>query len=138
MLGTGPRVGEVTGLRWCDVDFDKNVININHTLVNYSKGTGKGNTFIVNPPKTKAGVRTIPMFPEVREAFLMEKKYQEEFKIKCTTSVGGYTDFVFENRFGKNYHQGALNKAIKRIMRVTESHKQETFNNVNSFFQGLI
>ena len=117
MLGTGLRVGEVTGLRWCDVDFDKNVININHTLVNYSKGKGKGNVFAVNPPKTKAGIRTIPMFPEVREAFLAEKKYQEEFEIECATNVGGYTDFIFVNRFGENQHQGTLNKAIKRIIR---------------------
>ncbi len=56
MLGTGMRVGEVTGLRWQDIDFDKNIISVNHTLVNYSRGKGKGNVFAVNPPKTKSGV----------------------------------------------------------------------------------
>ena len=29
------RVGEITGLRWEDVDFDNNIIHINHTLVYY-------------------------------------------------------------------------------------------------------
>ena len=36
MIGTGLRVGEVTGLRWCDIDLDKGIIDINHTLVYYS------------------------------------------------------------------------------------------------------
>ena len=31
MLGTGMRVGETVGLRWCDVDFEAKYININHT-----------------------------------------------------------------------------------------------------------
>ena len=35
MLGTGLRVGEAVGLRWCDVDFDANYIDVNHTLVYY-------------------------------------------------------------------------------------------------------
>ena len=32
LLGTGMRVGELTGLRWCDVDFQKREIDINHAL----------------------------------------------------------------------------------------------------------
>lgn len=36
MLGTGLRVGEVTGLRWSDIDLDNGVIDVNHTLVYYS------------------------------------------------------------------------------------------------------
>ncbi len=117
MLGTGMRVGEVTGLRWCDVDFDKNTISVNHTLVNYSQGNGKGNVFAVNPPKTKSGIRTIPMLPEVRQALLQEKQYQEDFEITCKARINGYTDFIFVNRFGEPQHQGTLNKAIKRIIR---------------------
>lgn len=117
MLGTGMRVGEVTGLRWCDIDFEKNTVSVNHTLVNYSQGKGKGNIFAVNPPKTRSGVRTIPMLPEVRQAFLQEKQYQEDFGIKCKARVSGYTDFIFVNRFGEPQHQGTLNKAIKRIIR---------------------
>ena len=37
-LGTGMRVSELTGLRWCDIDFQKLEIDINHTLVYYNKG----------------------------------------------------------------------------------------------------
>ena len=68
------RVGEVTGLRWCDIDLEKEKIDINHTLVYYDKGQNKGLSFAVNTPKTKSGRRVIDMLPQVKEAFLQEKK----------------------------------------------------------------
>ena len=36
MLNTGMRVGEITGLRWRDVDFNTGLISVNHTLVYYN------------------------------------------------------------------------------------------------------
>lgn len=117
MLWTGMRVGETVGLRWEDVDFENNVININHTLVFYSKREKNGCVFAINTPKTQAGNRVIPMLPIVRQAFLREKELQEELEIKCTAIIDGYTDFIFINRFGGVQHQGTLNKALTRIIR---------------------
>ena len=117
MLGTGMRVGEITGLRWCDVDFENETISVNHTLVYYSRRDDHGCIFSVNTPKTKAGERTIPMLEFVKDAFLMEKKYQEEVGLQCKSMVDSYTDFIFINRFGDVQHQGTLNKAIRRIIR---------------------
>ncbi len=117
LLWTGMRVGEITGLRWCDIDLDNETISINHTLVYFSKGKSQGCSFAVNTPKTEAGKRIIPMLPKVKEAFLMEKQFQEEIGLKCTASVDGYTDFIFINRFGGVQHQGTLNKALRRIIR---------------------
>ena len=116
MLGTGLRVGEVTGLRWCDVDFEEETINVNHTLVYYKKGDD-GCVFEVNSPKTISSGRIIPMLPKVKEALLLEKKYQEELGIKCNVRIGLHTDFIFINRFGGVQHQGTLNKALRRIIR---------------------
>lgn len=117
MLGTGMRVGETVGLRWCDIYLEEGYIDVNHTLVYYSKGTGLGCKFAINTPKTKAGVRQIPMMDFVKEALLIEKKYQEENGLSCKASVDCYTDFIFINRFGDVQHQGTLNKAIRRITR---------------------
>ncbi len=117
MLGTGMRVGEIVGLRWCDIDFDDNMINVNHTLVYYNKGDGDGCSFAVNTPKTKAGERMIPMLEAVRAAFEQEREYQREVGLSCVAEVDGYTDFVFINRFGEVQHQGTLNKAIRCIIR---------------------
>lgn len=117
LLWTGMRVGEITGLRWCDIDFENESIEINHTLVYFSKGKSQGCKFAINTPKTKAGERIIPMLPKVKEALLLEKEFQEELGLKCNVSVDGYTDFIFINRFGGVQHQGTLNKALRRIIR---------------------
>ena len=120
MLGTGLRVGEVTGLRWCDIDLDEGIIDVNHNLVYYShrqEGYKKGVYFNVNTPKTQAGIRKVPMLDFVREAFLEEKDYQERCGICCNVTIDGYTDFIFVNRFGEAQHQGTINKAIYRIIR---------------------
>ena len=120
MLGTGMRVGEVTGLRWCDIDLENGVIDINHTLVYYCHRHEvelNGCYFNINTPKTKASNRKIPMIESVKEAFLMEKANQEKTGIKCSAVIDGYSDFIFVNRNGKTQHQGTLNKAIRRIIR---------------------
>lgn len=120
MLGTGMRVGEITGLRWCDIDIDNGVIDINHTLVYYCHRHEvelNGCYFNINTPKTKASNRKIPMIESVKEAFLMEKANQEKTGIKCSAVIDGYSDFIFVNRNGKTQHQGTLNKAIRRIIR---------------------
>lgn len=116
MLGTGMRVGETVGLRWCDIDLENETIDINHTLVNYRHAVG-GCYSNVHTPKTKASVRKIPMLGAVKHAFIEEKNRQKEMGIRCLATVDGYTDFIFINRFGDPQHQGTLNKALRRIIR---------------------
>ncbi len=116
MLESGMRVGETVGLRWCDVDLEEGMIDINHTLVYYNHAKN-GCYFSVNTPKTKAGQRKIPMTELVKEAFKQELQYQKESGIRCEVSIDGYTDFIFVNRFGHAQHQGTLNKALRRIIR---------------------
>ena len=120
MLGTGLRVGELTGLRWCDIDLENGVIDVNHTLIYYSHRSAdskQGCYFNINTPKTAASNRQVPMLDFVKEAFIKEKEVQELLDIKCEATIDGYTDFIFVNRFGNVQHQGTLNKAIRRIIR---------------------
>ncbi len=117
MSWTGLRVGELTGLRWSDVDLENDIINVNHTLVYYRQSPELGCRFAINTPKTSAGKRIIPMLPKVKEALLLEKQIQEETGVSCNVTIDGFTDFIFVNRFGDTQHQGTLNKALKRIIR---------------------
>lgn len=117
MIGTGMRVGEICGLRWKDIDLKNGLIDVNHTLVYYNHRDENGCYFSINTPKTKAGRRQIPMTAEVKEAFLMEKKYQNLLGISCSVAVDGYADFIFVNRFGNVQHQCTLNRALRRIIR---------------------
>lgn len=85
MMGTGLRVGEATGLRWCDIDLKERTISVNHTLVNYDHRETEGRKgcyFNCHSPKTEAGKRMVPMIETVREAFLLEREYQKEAELK--------------------------------------------------------
>lgn len=105
MMYTGMRVGEVTGLRWCDIDLEKGFIDVNHTLVYYDhRQTESGCYFNIHTPKTEAGRRQIPMLSKVKEAFVAEKAFQEANGITCKAVIDGYTDFIFVNRFGNVQH----------------------------------
>ena len=126
MLGTGMRAGEVTGLRWKDVDLENGTIDVNHTLVFYNKNHKQ--TYAINTPKTPSSIRTIPMLDSVKEAFLEEKRNQEESGLYCKSIIDGYQDFVFCNRFGEVLNLGVINKALRRIMvdcneKVWEKHE---------------
>lgn len=121
MLGSGLRVGEATGLRWEDIDFENNIISVNHTLVYYNHAEN-GCYFGVNTPKTRAGERTVPMIESVKQSLLQEKAYQRECGIKCNVRIDGFTNFIFVNRFGNAQHQGTLNKALRRIIRDCNQH----------------
>ena len=132
MIGTGLRVGEATGLRWCDVDLENGIIDVNHTLVYYSHSqeTVKSKCYFnVNTPKTTTSNRQVPMMDFVKEAFLLEKANQEALGIKCKVTIDGYSDFIFINNFGKTRMYSKLNQAISRIVQVCND--EELLKNEN-------
>lgn len=123
LLGTGCRIGEVIGLRWKDVDYEKGMISINHSVTYYPRSDKSyACEFQVSLPKTDAGIRTVPMMEEVRDAFLEEKAMQKESGIKNEVELDGMSGFIFCNRFGNLHNPQAINRAIKRI---TENHNSE-------------
>lgn len=81
LLGTGCRIGEICGLRWQDVDMENRVIDINHSMTYFRRGKEAPYTFEFKfePPKTKAGVRTIPMLDDVYN--VLKELYDDQKKI---------------------------------------------------------
>ena len=119
LIGTGLRIGELTGLRWCDVDLEKGIIDVNHTLVYYAHRDEGGlarNYYTINTPKTQNSCRQVPIMDFVKEAFLMEKEYQEKHHLECKAVIDGYTDFVFLNKYGNVRLNSILNRTIKKII----------------------
>lgn len=110
-FGTGCRIGEIIGLQWSDCDFKAGIITISRAASYYSHG---GCSWEIHQPKTSAGVRTIPMLSEVREALLAERKHQKECRIE-QPEIGGCNDFVFLTIKNKPHTSSGINKAIERI-----------------------
>lgn len=124
LLGTGCRISEFVGLRWCDIDWDNNTISINHNLI-YRKHTDGKCRFSISTTKTEAGTRTIPMLPEVRQALQDERARQRELGEKCSVVIDGYTDFIFFNRFGNPHQPAAINREIGRIILAYNAQEME-------------
>lgn len=113
-LGTGVRCGEAIGLQWKNVDFENGLITIDHQLVYHIMPDGKCK-WTYSLPKTKAGIRTIPMFPPVREMLEREFEWQQKHGFN-SFSIDGEDGFVFMGRFGGVLSRVSINRAIKRIV----------------------
>lgn len=117
LIGTGLRVGELGGLTWKDIDLEKGMIRVDHALVYFSGKRNKDQKrYYMAKPKTEAGIRSVPIVKEVREALEENKRYLQENGIISTCEIDGYRDFVFLNRFGRNFIYADLDRALKRII----------------------
>lgn len=123
LLGTGMRIGEALGLRWCDCDFEKNTIAITHTLLYKESEAGTGYEYRISEPKTKAGLRTIPMFADVKNALKREQEKKRQPNHEPFV-VDGYTDFIFLNNNGKVFTPGAVFETIQNI---TSAYNREEY-----------
>ena len=110
LLGTGMRIGEVLGLTWKEIDFDNNRIFVDHALRYIIDETGRHNYHIMKP-KTLAGIRTIPMFNDVRD--VLQKLHNERL---MTSEIEGYSGFVFYNSQRNPYTPGFVFDLINNIV----------------------
>lgn len=122
-LGTGCRMAELTGLTWNDINFDTNIIDINHQMTYHKHMDGKCYFECTSLLKTNDSKRTIPLFPSVREALL------DEYCVNKTIGFskyenGGYSNFVFTTYDGMPYTPSAINEAIERVR--VACNKEET------------
>ena len=91
LLKTGLRISEFCGLTDTDINFDTRLVNVDHQLLKIS------GSYYVDTPKTKSGVRQVPMCTMVCEAFerVLKKRRQA-----APIIVGGYSRFLFLNQKG--------------------------------------
>ncbi len=114
MIGTACRIGEISGLRWEDVDMERRVIRIDHQLV-YKKD-GERTRFIKHMPKTEKGTRDIPMIDSVYNAFKEQKKIQFMLRIPHDVEVEGMKGFVFTSKSGMPLAPNAFNSIFRNIV----------------------
>ncbi|MGX7150240.1 tyrosine-type recombinase/integrase [Enterococcus ureasiticus] len=80
-LYTGMRIGEISGLRWTDIEWNKNIIYVRRTISRIPSTTHVGKTeLVIDLPKTKTSIRAIPLSKNL-------KKY---LQIKRENATGSY------------------------------------------------
>ena len=93
LLKTGLRISELCGLTMADIDFTNEVVVIDHQLLK-SKEQG----YYIETPKTKSGVRNVPLSKETIQAF--HRVIKKRSKIR-SMEIDGHKDFLFVNSKGK-------------------------------------
>lgn len=109
-LYTGMRIGEVLGLQWNDINFDKNSIHVTGTLT-YIRGKGR----IRDLPKSESGDRIIPMVSLVVDALRARRKRQLNMKL-LLGEIYKEQGYVFTCESGEPYWDTAIRVDIKRII----------------------
>ena len=135
LLGTGCRVSEMLGLQWKNVDFEKNIITIDHSLV-YNRSNGQKSSYLYSCTKTKNGIRQIPMFKKVRIA-LMDQMSKQEESGGCKLTIDGEGGFVWENKFGRIYTVPRLNIVFREMVDVYNREERELANNQGHYAKFL-
>lgn len=132
LLGTGLRVSELYGLTRADIDFDRRCIHVRRQLCRTAE-----KPYFVTPPKTKSGIRNVPMTDAVYMALMRVVKARTAPKVELP--VDGHSGFLFLDKSGmpkvamylENYMRGLqarFEKAYgKPVPRITPHVLRHTF-----------
>ena len=93
LFHTGMRISEFCGLILKDIDLKNKTVNIDHQLQRTSK-----REYVIEPTKTNAGTRVIPITDEVAEMF--RSIIEDRPKYKVEKVVAGYSGFLFLDKDG--------------------------------------
>ena len=78
-LYTGMRSGEICAIKWKNIDLEKKEIQVKTTLQRSYKKDGDGTKIIIDTPKTKESIRSIPITNKLYEILKpLKTKYSKE------------------------------------------------------------
>ena len=104
MLFCGMRIGEALGMKWEDVDFTKDEVNVRRHVSGASKSLVKGTHWaeddgpMVTTPKTKRGLRSIPLQAQTKELLELTPEADRHGFIYRTSTGTPFWPNHFRNR----------------------------------------
>lgn len=121
-LSTGLRIGELSGLRWSDIDFEEKTLTVERTYIYLHDVKNHQMRDEFHSPKTKNSFRTIRLLDSTLELLQAHKKKQEEEKSAmgdqwCPVADGENLVFTTKNGGpvrGLNVAE-TLNSYVKKI-----------------------
>lgn len=97
----GLRRGEVVGLKWDAIDFERGTLTVKRTVTSISVD-GKTKIYEQESAKTKSSLRTLPLVGTFREYFSEVKAAQEVNKKVCGNCYNyKYDGYVFVDEMGE-------------------------------------
>lgn len=113
LLHTGMRSGEVLGLQWSDLDFEKRIIHVNHNL------SYVGNKFILTTPKTKGSRRNIYINDSLLEILTEHERHQKMLNHMLGKDCK-HPEMVFTSELGNYKDRSCLNTSFRKVLKGTE------------------
>lgn len=117
ILGTGLRMAELAGLRWCDIH--GNSFTVKQTIGrirDFSDDAPTRTRLEASTPKTKAGRRTIPLSSKMQELLATQRVIQLETRLAQGPAWNAY-DLVFCSDLGTPYEGRNLRRALHRTLK---------------------
>ena len=112
----GFRRGEVLGLKWDAIDFERGTISVIRTVTTITV-EGKQMEIEQQSAKTKSSLRTLPLIGSFREYFLQVKEAQELNKKVCGNCYNHeYDGFVFVDELGERMRANYLTSAFPKFL----------------------
>lgn len=109
---TGCRIGELLALTYDDITDGQLTINKTLTEIEKKKGSEDSKTrFVVETPKTKASVRTIPLSDKVLKEFRKHKLWHQKEMLKR----GYRTPYLFTTVSGGFIYRRNAERSLKRL-----------------------
>ena len=112
VLETGLRCGEVGGLMWDDVDFDKKCLYVRRTLLQDYKKDG----FYFGSPKSKSSKRIVPLTDEAIKILNDQMVLQNKLKIRSKDWNHNWDGLVFTTINGYPVGQSTFRTMMIRIV----------------------
>ena len=111
----GLRRSEIMGLRWRAIDFENNLITIDHTVV---QCMCDGTTITVEKDRTKnqSSCRSMPLVPQYRD-LLLRMKVRQEYCRKLCGNCYTESEYIFVNDMGAPYQPNYVTQHFKLILR---------------------
>lgn len=121
----GLRRSEVLGLRWQCIDFENNIISIEHTITTGLDENGKHFFDLSDTTKTESSKRELPLTQAIKELLFAKKEKQELHYQVCGNSYcKDYLEYIFvdelgeilrPNRITSNFSKFLENNQLKHI-----------------------
>ena len=112
----GFRRGEVLGLKWDAIDFERGTISVIRTVTTITVD-GKQTEIEQQSAKTKSSLRTLPLIGSFREYFLQVKEAQKHNKQICGNCYNHeYDGFVFVDELGERMRANYLTSAFPKFL----------------------
>ncbi len=109
-LWCGLRPGELTGLRWEDVDLASGLIRVRRSLKRGTAGLAPGDL------KTESSKRTLTMPDPVRSALTALRREQKEDRIRLGPHYQDKHDLVFRDDAGRPMSRQRMNVRFKDVL----------------------